>query len=247
MSPPAARVATGVPGTDRHVSAAPGRGTSACVMLISPPGVYRAEGDTALLTRVIESGFARGRRVLDVGTGSGALALAAARAGAHAVTAVDLSMRAVATTWCNSRLHRAGVRVRHGDLFAPVRGHRFDLVVSNPPYVPAPTALLPRHRKARCWDGGPDGRALLDRICAGVTDALSPGGDVLLVHSAVCDAERTVAALERSGLAASVLARGHVPFGPVMRARSAMLLQRGLIDAGQTVEELVVVHGRAAS
>jgi release factor glutamine methyltransferase len=203
-------------------------------MLLCPPGVYRAEGDTELLADVLRrGGYARGRRVLDIGTGSGALALAAARAGAAHVTAVDLSLRSVAATWLNSRLHRAAVRMRHGDLFTPVAGQRFDLVVANPPYVPATTAVLPRHRKARCWDAGTDGRALLDRICAGVPDVLAPDGAVLLVHSALCGVQSTLDGLERAGLAAGVLARASVPFGPVMRARAAMLEARGLISPGQ--------------
>jgi release factor glutamine methyltransferase len=216
------------------------------VMLLCPPGVYRAESDTELLIDVMErGGYAPGRDVLDVGTGSGALALASAHAGARSVTAVDLSHRSVLATWLNSRLHGVAVQVRRGDLFAPVTGRRFGLVVANPPYVPAETAVLPRHRKARCWDAGPDGRALLDRICSEVTDVLAPGGDLLLVHSAVSDPGLTVAALERAGLAAEALARATVPFGPVMRSRAVLLESRGLIAPGQRHEELVVVGAHA--
>src|ERR1700754_3325152 len=133
------------------------------VMLLCPPGVYRAEGDTQVLTDVMRrDGFAVGRHVVDIGTGSGALAVAAARAGAASVTAVDLSLRSVLATRINSKLHKVSVTVHHGDLFTPVAGRRFGLVVANPPYVPAPTEILPRHRRARCCDAGLDGRAVLD-------------------------------------------------------------------------------------
>lgn len=220
-------------------------GKNPYVMLLRPPGVYRAEGDTELLTDVMrEGGYALDRDVLDIGTGSGALAIAAGHAGARSVTAVDLSLRSVAATWINSRLHRAPVTVRRGDLFTPVAGRRFGLVVANPPYVPAASDRLPRHTIARCWDAGPDGRSLLDRICAGVTDVLTPDGEVLLVHSAVCDADLTLAALERVGMVPQVLAKASVPFGPVMRARAALLESRGLINPGQREEELVVVGAR---
>jgi release factor glutamine methyltransferase len=213
-------------------------------MLLRPPGVYRAESDTDVLIDAIRrGGYAAGRHVLDLGTGSGAVALAAARAGAASVTAVDLSFRSVLAARANSVLRRAGIDVRHGDLFAPVRGLRFDLVVANPPYVPAATRVLPRHRKARCWDGGVDGRAVLDRICAGAADAVVPGGHVLLVHSALCGTQRTVDALAGAGFTASVLSRARIPFGPVLRARAAMLEARGLLQPGQRVEELVVVGG----
>jgi release factor glutamine methyltransferase len=216
-------------------------------MLLCPPGVYRAEGDTQLLIDVTrEGGFARGRDVLDVGTGSGALALAAARSGASSVTAVDLSLRSVAATWLNSRLHRARVTVHRGDLFGPVAGRRFGLVMANPPYVPAASTRLPRHRMGRCWDAGPDGRVLIDRICADVQHVLAPDGDVLLVHSAICDVDLTLAALERAGLVPRVVTTATVPFGPVMRGRAAMLEARGLIRPGQREEELVVVGAHHA-
>jgi len=214
-------------------------------MLLYPPGVYWAEDDTDLLIGVMRRGdFAVARHVLDIGTGSGALAIAAAKAGAASVTAVDLSVRSVIATWLNNRLHRAGVSVRRGDLFAPVAGRRFDLVVANPPYVPSDSTELPRHRIARSWDAGPDGRALLDRICAGAPDVLATDGVVLLVHSELCATQATLDALTAAGLKARVLAQAHVPFGPVLRARAAMLEARGMIYPGQRIEKLVVVGAR---
>ena len=216
-------------------------------MLLRPPGVYRADGDTRLLTDVMRAGgYAAGCHVLDIGTGAGALALAAARAGAATVTAVDLSLRSVIATRLNSRLHRVPVTVHRGDLFAPVAGQQFDLIMANPPYVPATTGALPRHRISRCWDAGPDGRAVLDRICAEGPALLTPNGMLLLVHSAVCDEDVTVSRLADADLDAEVLTRATVPFGPVMRARVTMLEARGLVEPGQRDEELVGIGARRA-
>jgi release factor glutamine methyltransferase len=212
------------------------------VLLIRPPGVYRVDRDTALLTEVLRDRV-RDRHVLDVGTGTGALAIAAARAGAASVTAVDLSRRSAAATWLNSRLHGVPVTVRCGDLFAPVRGRRFDVVVANPPYVPARTEDPARYRMARCWDGGRDGRLLLDRLCSGLPEVLADDGTALVVHSEVCGEEATVAAMAAVGLDAAVIARAELPFGPVMQARAALLEGRGLIAPGQRTEEIVVVAG----
>lgn len=221
-----------------------GTGHSDRVILLRPPGVYRAESDTdVLIDAMTRGGYAAGRHVLDLGTGSGAIALAAARAAAASVTAVDLSWRSVVATRCNAAVRGLRVDVRQGDLFAPVDGRRFDLLVANPPYVPAVGVRLPRHRKARCWDGGPDGRAVLDRICAGAADVLTDHGRILLVHSAMCGAQATVDALGAAGFTADVLARATIPFGPVLRSRAAMLAARGLIAPGQRFEELVVVGG----
>ncbi|WP_245607202.1 HemK2/MTQ2 family protein methyltransferase [Pseudonocardia spinosispora] len=217
------------------------------MMMLCPPGVYRAQDDTAMLTEVMHrGGYAVGRHVLDVGTGSGALALAASRGGAASVTAVDLSWRSVLATWSNCRVRNAAVTVRRGDLFAPVAPRRFDLIVANPPYVPAPTSRLPRFRRARCWDAGLDGRAVLDRLCAGAATMLAPTGTVLLVHSAVCGAQRTLDRLRDGGLVGEVVERARVPFGPVMHARARMLEERGLIGDGDRVEELVVIEARHA-
>jgi release factor glutamine methyltransferase len=195
-----------------------------------------------LLIRVLrEGGYAAGRRVLDIGTGTGALALAAAGAGAASVTAVDLSLRSVVAAWLNSRLHGVPCTVLRGDLCEPVADQHYDLILANPPYVPAATTILPRHRITRCWDGGLDGRAVLDRICAEGSVLLAPGGMMLLVHSAVCDDSVTLSHLADAGLQAEVLTRCTVPFGPVMRLRATMLEARGLIEPGQRDEELVVI------
>ncbi|MDQ3827038.1 MAG: methyltransferase [Actinomycetota bacterium] len=192
-------------------------------------------------------GYPAGRRVLDIGTGAGALALAAARAGAASVTAVDLSLRSIATTWLNCRIHRVQCTVRRGDLFEPVAGQRFDLILANPPYVPAATNRISRHRISRCWDGGVDGRAVLDRLCTGAPALLSPEGMMLIVHSTVCDDSVTLRRLADVGFHATVLTRSTIPFGPVMRLRAAMLEARGLIQPGQRDEELVVIAARASA
>ncbi|PRY52954.1 release factor glutamine methyltransferase [Knoellia remsis] len=209
------------------------------------PGCYVVQADTWLLADTLsELGLAEGADVLDLCTGTGALAVAAAAGGADSVTAVDLSMRSVTSAWLNSRRHGSTVRVLRGDLFSVLGDETFDVVVCNPPYVPAATSRLPRHTMARCWDAGPDGRLLLDRICSGVGEHLRPGGSFLVVHSTVSDEERTVDQLEEQGLEAEVVRRASVPFGPVMRSRAADLHSRNLIAEGQDVEEIVVVHAR---
>jgi release factor glutamine methyltransferase len=188
----------------------------------------------------------RGKRVLDLCTGTGAVALAAARQGAASVTAVDLSTRAVLSARANAWRAGLQVDVRQGDLFEPVIGSTFDVVLVNPPYVPASSERLPRHTKGRCWDAGPDGRALVDRICRGVNDVLAPGGLLLLVQSAVTNANRTIAELTSAGLDATVVGRCSVPFGPVMTRRAAWLAEQGFIEPAQRVEELVVVAASPA-
>lgn len=211
------------------------------------PGIYPPQHDTDLLIRALQtSGLASARRVLDMCTGTGAVAVAAAALGASSVTAVDLSHRAVVNAWANSLLRRADVDVRRGDLFAPIAGETFDVLVCNPPYVPAPSERLPRHRRGRSWDGGRDGRTLVDRVCRGAAAVLRPGGTVLLTHTAVIDADRTLDLFSAEGFDTRVVATQQIPFGPVMRARTEVLAARGLIRLDERAEEIIVIAASLA-
>src|SRR5919197_2150815 len=148
--------------------------------LVIPPGVFRPISDTWLLADALDrEPLPPGARVLDLCSGSGALAVRAALGAARHVTAVDVSRRAIATIRLNAALNRVRVRVRRGDLYGAVAGERFDAIVSNPPYVPAESDELPARGLARAWDAGRDGRALLDRVCADAPAHLEPGGALL--------------------------------------------------------------------
>jgi len=213
------------------------------VLLLRLPGVYEPDTDTDLLIDAInEHPFRPDTRALDVGTGTGRAALALKAAGAAHVEAIDISRRAVLATRLNSLLNRLPVRVHHGDLLAHTSG-RFDLIVANPPYVPCGTGLPGRHSRARAWDAGHDGRAVLDRLCGAIPRHLAGDGAVLLVHSALCDPARTIDLLSAAGLRAEVIRETEIPFGPVLRSRAAWLQEQGLLSPDQRTERLVVIRG----
>ncbi|MFF9431874.1 HemK2/MTQ2 family protein methyltransferase [Streptomyces sp. NPDC014746] len=212
--------------------------------LVALPSVYRPQADTHLLAEALaREELAPDARVLEIGTGTGALALNAARRGAE-VTAVDVSWTAVATARLNALLQRLPLSVLHGDFVARTAGRRYDLIVTNPPYVPAPAARLPSRGPERAWDAGPDGRMVIDRICAHASALLRPGGVLLMVHSAMSSAERTLDRLTRAGLSATVTARATVPWGPVLLSRRSWLRSQGLAHTAETREELVVIRAR---
>lgn len=213
--------------------------------IITLPGVFQPPSDARLLAATMrEGGLARGARVLEPFAGSGAVAVAAALEGAAAVTATDVSRRALLTTWINARRNGARVRVRRGDLFAAVAGERFDLILANPPYVPSVEDALPRRGLARAWDGGADGRRLLDRLCVQAPAHLVPGGTLLLVQSSICGEQATLERLSAAGLKPERAAAAHGPLGPLMRERAALLEARGLLQPGQRAEDVLVLAGR---
>ena len=126
------------------------------------------------------------RRVLEIGTGSGAVAVALARERADLeVWATDVSAAALRVARANAQRHGVAGRVRlvEGDLFAPVRGREgfFDVLASNPPYVPR-GEMARLQREVRDWepaaalDGGADGMDCYRRIARDGARYLRPGG-----------------------------------------------------------------------
>lgn len=127
-------------------------------------------------------------RVLDLGTGSGCIAVSLAKQHKTArVTAADVSAAALAVAAGNAAKHGVADRVTflEGDLFAPVAGQTFDVIVSNPPYIahgefptldPGVRDFEPRS----ALDGGPDGLDVYRRLAAAAADFLAPGGTLLV-------------------------------------------------------------------
>jgi release factor glutamine methyltransferase len=213
------------------------------VRVIVFPGVLRPPSDSALLGGVLArlAGDLTGRAVLDLCSGTGILGLTAARLGAR-VTAVDISRRAVACARLNARLNHLALEVLRGDLFEPVRGRRFDAIVSNPPYIPAPPGDAPRGA-ARAWDAGPDGRVFIDRICERAAEHLQPGGRVLLVQSSLARPEQTRRRLAEHGFEPAMVAEHAGRLGPVASERLDYLHELGVADRSRG-ERMVVLEGR---
>ncbi|HEY4147124.1 peptide chain release factor N(5)-glutamine methyltransferase [Pinirhizobacter sp.] len=124
-------------------------------------------------------------RIVDLGTGSGAIALALARERPHAsVVAVDTSEAALTVARRNAQSHGVHVRFVHGYWLDPVAGERFDLIVSNPPYIQADDPHLEAlsHEPSSALVAGLDGLDDIRLIVQGSAVALHPGGWLLLEH-----------------------------------------------------------------
>jgi release factor glutamine methyltransferase len=141
-----------------------------------------------------------GAAVLDMGSGSGVGAVFSAR-WAGRVVAVDTNPEAVRCTRINALLHRVDDRVdaRLGDLFAPVRGERFDVILFNPPYLRgSPRTLLDQ----AFW-----AHDVIERFTAGLAEHLAPGGCALVLLSTIGDLPAQLATFRAAGLAVTPVAR----------------------------------------
>jgi release factor glutamine methyltransferase len=134
------------------------------------------------------AGDSKQPRIVDIGTGSGAIAVALARKLPRAVlTAIDLSAPALAVARENAERNGVSERIRflQGDLLAPVAGERFEVIVSNPPYVPAAdraalSVEVREYEPALALFAGEDGMEVYRRLIPATFTALIPGGFLLL-------------------------------------------------------------------
>ncbi len=137
---------------------------------------------------------ASGKRVLDMGCGSGAAGIFAARSGCQ-VVAVDINPEAVRCTRANVLLNHLEdrIEVRHGDLFGALnRSERFDLVLFNPPFF--------RGRPRDLFDTAWRGVDVMERFARGLPEVLSPNGTALILLSTDGDAAGMLAALRAAGM-----------------------------------------------
>jgi len=148
------------------------------------PGVLIPRPDTEILCEEALKRIGAGARVLDIGTGSGALAISIAKLAKDAkVTAVDISDSALSVAKGNAEKNGADVRFVKSDCFAALNGERFDLIVSNPPYIDSEdmAQLMPEvlQEPELALFGGEDGLDFYRRICREAGAYLEMGGCLL--------------------------------------------------------------------
>jgi release factor glutamine methyltransferase len=153
------------------------------------PDVLIPRPETELLVeRALALGPPGAAHVADLGTGSGAIAIALARERpGWQIVATDVSSEALALARENARsLGFGGIDFRGGEWFAPLGGATFDLLVSNPPYVAAddPALFALKHEPRLALTPGPDALRCLRLLARGAPRHLRPGGWLLLEHGA---------------------------------------------------------------
>lgn len=155
--------------------------------LKTTPAVLIPRPETELLVELALERAAPGASLLDLGTGSGAIAIAVAHAAPHArVTALDVSEQALTVARENAVRHQARVEFLCSDWYCAVENRRFDVIVSNPPYIVAGDPHLSqgdlRFEPASALTDHADGLSALRIIIENAPHHLHPGGWLLMEH-----------------------------------------------------------------
>ncbi|NJE85588.1 methyltransferase domain-containing protein [Thermococcus sp. CX2] len=173
------------------------------------PQVYEPAEDTFLLAENLA--VKKGDVALDVGTGTGIIALLMARK-AKFVLGIDINPLAVELARENARLNGIkNAEFRVSDLFENVEG-KFDIITFNAPYLPGE----PEEPIDLALVGGETGREVLDRFINEVKNYLKPGGTVQIVQSSITGIEETLRNLEAVGLRGKIAAKKHVFFEDIV-------------------------------
>lgn len=162
---------------------------------------------TAALIQVLrgQANLVRGASVLEIGSGSGVVLAALGELGAASLCGVDIEEEAIeeGALLLGQLSHGPASRLHRGDMWLPVAGRRFDLIVANLPHFP----MEPHEIAGRLpsWSsGGADGRWLLDPFIEGLPVHLAAGGRAIITHNAFVGLERSREIVIQHGLALSV-------------------------------------------
>jgi len=186
-------------------SALPTRGNpSVRETILLRPSEYTAALIQALRTR---PELACGTSALEIGFGSGVVLAAIGELGAASLCGVEIEAIAVASGTRLLRQFGFGDRleIHHGDMWQPVAGRRFELIVANLPQFP--TQSIDYDDRLPSWSvGGQDGRHALDRFLDGLPEHLSPGGRAMITHNGFIGLAATRERVERHGLSLRIAA-----------------------------------------
>lgn len=155
-----------------------------------------------------------GKTAVDLGTGSGILAIVASLQGAAAVYLLDTYDRAISLALENGKRNGVADRLIHlpiGAAMLPLpAGKKVDVILSNPAQLPLPQ----QDRENSPFYAGPDGRSMIDALIVEAPTKLTPSGNLLMTHNSLANLNRSLAMLKSVGLRPRILAERSIPFRP---------------------------------
>ena len=164
--------------------------------------VYIPSDDTFILAENLE--IKEGQSVLEIGTGSGLVSMYASLL-TDDVTATDINYNALELAEKNFKLNNINtIKLEFGDLFEPVKDKKFDVILFNTPYLPTDSDDIINDDLNYAFDGGLDGRKVIDRFINQVSNHLNDKGIVQIIQSSLSDNDRTLDMFDRNGFVAEI-------------------------------------------
>ncbi len=164
--------------------------------------VYIPSDDTFLLAENLE--IKEGQSVLEIGTGSGLVSMYASLL-TDDVTATDINFNALELAEKNFKLNNINtIKLEFGDLFEPVKDRKFDVILFNTPYLPTDSDDIINDDLNYAFDGGLDGRKVIDRFIKEAPNHLNDKGIIQIIQSSLSDNDRTLDMFDRNGFVAEI-------------------------------------------
>lgn len=172
--------------------------------------VYKPAEDSYLLADNLE--ISSNDKVLEIGTGSGIVAMYASKL-SNNITATDINLDACELASRNFEKNCIeNIEVLFGDLFEPVKNRKFDVILFNFPYLPTDNDDIIDDNLNYAFDGGLDGRKVIDRFLNEVKNHLNEKGKVQIIQSSLSDNNKTMDKLEELGFVVEIAAKEHFFF-----------------------------------
>lgn len=168
-----------------------------------PKGVYYPREDSELMAEVLQEMDVAGQKTLEIGCGSGFLSILMAKKGAT-VTAADVDSAALEVARLNAGRNNARTNFLRSDLFSGIHGV-FDLIVFNPPYLPAEETDL-------TYSGGPTGRSVIEKFMQQAKKHLADRGCILLLISSLTGEKEVIQTINECSMKAEAVARQKAPW-----------------------------------